>query len=39
MAEPEVTQAAPDKTSRVSETSGDVSNDGIAEKAGKPDLV
>jgi hypothetical protein len=39
MAEVELTQAAPDKTTRASETIGDVTNNSIAEKAGEPDPV
>jgi hypothetical protein len=39
MAEPQVTQAAPDKTTRALESTGDVTDNSIAEKAGKPDSV
>ena len=39
MAEPEVTQAAPDNTTGASETIGEVTDDSTAEKAEKPDPV
>jgi hypothetical protein len=39
MAEPEVTPAAPDNTIGASETIGDVTDNSIAENAGKPDPV
>jgi hypothetical protein len=39
MAEPEVTQDAANNTTGAAETIGDMPDDSIAEKAGKPDPV
>jgi uncharacterized protein YjbJ (UPF0337 family) len=39
MAEPEVTQDAPNNTTGATETIGDMTDNNITEKAGKPDPV